>query len=157
ALDVAVVVDLDPVERRLKPEGGGDSVEQLTLRGALGQPSAERLSRRRGDAVDQLLFVAALRHRQRDPAAAQRQRLLHQSLLDQAMAEQQQRRLWPIVIELTDKAGQHLFDAELAVVAREVGAVAPIVATAEKEYLDAGMPSGLIGRDDIGVDDAGDM
>ena len=47
ALDVAVVVDLDAVERRLQPERRGDAVEQLALRGAFGEAAAERLARRR--------------------------------------------------------------------------------------------------------------
>ena len=39
--------------------------------------------------------------------------------------------------------------------ARKIGAVAPVLAAAEKEHLDAGLPARLIGRDDVGVDDPG--
>ena len=73
------------------------------------------------------------------------------------MAEQDQRRFRPVVVELADKGGQHLLDRELAVMAREIGAVAPIVAAAEEEHLHAGMTAGLMRRDDVGVDDAGDV
>ncbi len=132
-----------------------DAVEQLALRGALGQAPPQGLAGRRGDAVDQLLLVAALRHREPDAAAAQRQRLRDQVLLDQLVAQQHQRRLRPVVVELADERGQHLVGGKLAVMAREIGAVAPIVAAAEEEHLDAGLAAGLMGRDHIGIDDAG--
>src|SRR5260370_25903770 len=99
ALDVAVVVDLDAAGRPLESERDGDAVEQLALRRAFGEAAAERFARRRGEAVDQLLLVAALRHRERDAAAAQRQCLRYQLLLDKTMAEQHQRRLRPRVVE----------------------------------------------------------
>src|SRR5438094_565314 len=129
---MAVVVNLDAVERRREPEGGGDAVEQLALRSAFGEPAPERLARAGGDAVDQLLLVAAPRYRERHVPAAERQRFLDQILLDQRMAEQHQWRFRPVVVELADKGGQHLLYRELAVVAREIGAVAPVLAAAEE-------------------------
>src|SRR5215208_8257140 len=73
------------------------------------------------------------------------------------MTEQDQRRFRPVIIELADKSGQHLLDRELAVVAWEIGAIAPIMPAAEEEDLHAGMPPGLMRRDDVGVADAGDV
>ena len=152
---MAVVVDLDAVRRGVEAKRRGDALEQPALRGALGEPAAERLARGGEDAIDQLLFIAALRHRQDDTAAAERQRLLDQLLLGQPMAEQHQRRFWPVVVELADKRAQHVLDRELAIVAREIGAIAPILPAAEKEHLHAGLPGLLIGRDHVGIDDAG--
>src|SRR5215469_10349950 len=86
ALDMAVVVDLDPVQRPVEAERRSHPVEKLALRSALGKPAAERLARRCEDPVNQPLFVAALRDRERHPAAAERQRLLDQLLLDETMA-----------------------------------------------------------------------
>ena len=117
ALDVAVIVDLDPVQRAAQPEGRSNAVEQLALRGALRQTSAERLAGGRGNAVDELFLVAALRHRERHPPTVQRQRLGHEILLCQSVAEQDQGRFRPVVVELADKGGQHVLDRELSVMA----------------------------------------
>ena len=105
----------------------------------------------------QLLLVAALRHCERHPPPVQRQRLGHEILLGQSVAEQDEGRLRPVVVELADKGGQHLLDRELSVMAGEIGAIAPIVAAAEKKYLHAGMTPGLMRRDDVGIGKAGDM
>ena len=154
---MAVVVHLDAVERPLQAECLGDAVEQLPLRRAFGEPAAQCLARGQHDAVDEPLLVTALRHRELDAPAAQRQRLLDKLLLDERMAQQDHRRLWLVVVELADKGGEHLLDREVPVMPRKISAVAPVLAAPEKEHLDAGLPAGLIGRDDIGIDDAADM
>ena len=69
------------------------------------------------------------------------------------MTEHDERRFTAIVVKLTDKRGQHLLDGELAVVAREIGAIAPILAPAKEEDLHAGLPAGLMRGNHIGVDD----
>src|SRR5690242_3668754 len=157
ALDMAVVVDLDAIERPVQTECLGDAVEQLPLRRAFGEPAAERLARGQHDAVDEPLLVAALRNRELDAPTPQGQRLFDKLLLNERMAQQHDRRFRLVVVELADKRGQHLLDRELSVMPRKIGAVAPVLAAAEKEHLDAGLTAGLIGRDDIGIDDAADM
>src|SRR5439155_9058160 len=113
--------DFDAVQRCVDSECSRDPIEELTLRGALRQPTAERLARSSENAVYQSLLVAALRHRERDPAAAaERQCLFDQVLLDQPMTEQHQRGFRAIVVKLTNERGQHLLDRELAVVAGEI-------------------------------------
>src|SRR4051794_21042990 len=87
----------------------------------------------------------------------QRQSLGHEILLDERVADQDQRRLRPVIVELANKRGQHFLDRELAVVAREIGAVAPIMPASEEKDLDAGMTSRLVRRDDIGIADAGNV
>ena len=59
--DVGVVEDLDALGRRLEAEGGGEAVEQVSLRGALRQPPVQRLARVERSVVDQLALAAALR------------------------------------------------------------------------------------------------
>jgi hypothetical protein len=72
ALDVAVVVNFYAVQWSVDAKGGCDTVEQLTLRGALREATAERLTRRCGYSVDQPLFIAALRYCEADPRSAER-------------------------------------------------------------------------------------
>ena len=83
ALDVTVVVDFDTVQLNVETEGSGDAVQQLALRGALGEAATECLARRSQNPAKEPLFVAALRHREPDPLASERQGLLYQLLLDQ--------------------------------------------------------------------------
>src|SRR5439155_26919026 len=87
----------------------------------------------------------------------ERQGLRHELVSDQLMTEQNKRRLSAVVVELADKGGQHFLDRELAVVAREISSVAPVLAAAKEENLDAGLPACLIRRNDVGIDDPGDV
>ena len=76
ALDVRVVVDLDPLGRRVQAEGLRHAVQQFALRRVLRHAAAERLARVGQRHVDELALLAALRHRDLDLAlGAQRQRL----------------------------------------------------------------------------------
>src|SRR5215470_7904395 len=81
ALDVAVVIYLYPVQLAVEAERRCDPVEELALRGALGEPAAERFARRFEDPLHEPFLVAALRYREGHPATAERQRLLDQLLL----------------------------------------------------------------------------
>src|SRR5258708_11353148 len=69
ALDVAVVVDLDALRRRLEAERLRQPLEQLLLRRALGEAAAERLAGVHQRVLDELGLVAALRHGELDLAA----------------------------------------------------------------------------------------
>ncbi len=109
-LDMAVVVDLDAVERALQPERGRDTVEQLRCEAlsASRRPSASRAAA----AIRSTSFFLSPRRGTASVTrpAAQRQRFRDQLLLDQRMAQQDQRRFRPIVIELADEGGQHVLD-----------------------------------------------
>src|SRR6516164_6001309 len=152
ALDVAIVVDFNAVERTIKAKGCGDAVEQLALRCALGEAAAECLARRKEDAAHELSLVTAPRHRKPHPLAAKRQSLLHQLLLDQLMTEQNERGFGAIVVELPDERSQHFLDGELAVVAREISPVAPILASSEEEDLHASLAAGVVRSNHIRID-----
>src|SRR6185312_6601674 len=56
-----------------------------------------------------------------------------------------------------DKRSQHLLDRELAVVAWEIGSIAPIVTAAEEENLHAAMAASLVRRDDVRVGKTGNV
>jgi len=62
-----------------------------------------------------------------------------------------------IVVELADKRGQHLLDRELAIVAGEIGTVAPILSAAEEKHLDAGLSACLVCSDHVRIDDPWDV
>ena len=67
------------------------------------------------------------------------------------MRQQDELRRQLVVIELGDEGFEHLFDGDALVGAREIGAVAPIVAGAEEEHLDAGLAGILMGGKYIGL------
>ena len=59
-----------------------------------------------------------------------------------------------IVVKLGDERAKHLRRAQTAVRAREISAVAPVLAVAEKENLDAGLAAFLRDGENIGLLDA---
>ncbi len=90
--------------------------------------------------LDQLALLATHRPRHRDLVpGAQRQRLGQQPARGDLVREQDELRRRLVVVELGDKGFQHLLHREALVGAGEIGAVAPIVAVAEEEHLDAGL------------------
>ena len=123
------------------------------MRCTLGEAAAERFPCRREDTVDKLPLLAAPRHRKTYTRAAQGQSFLYQLMLDELMTEQNDGRLGAIVIELADKRSQHLLDGELAVVARKIRPIAPVLTPAKEENLHAGLPAGLVRGNHVGVDD----
>ena len=70
------------------------------------------------------------------------------------MREQDAFRRLLVVIELGDERFQHFLDRHASVGAGEIGAVAPIVAVAEEEDLDAGLAGVLMRGEDVGFPDA---
>ena len=60
ALDVAVVVDLDPLRRMRQAERGDHALQQAALRRGVGELAAQRLARIGQRVRDQLLLLAAL-------------------------------------------------------------------------------------------------
>ena len=63
ALDVAVVVNLDAARRARQAESLGELAQQFLLRRGFGELAAERLARIGERVLDQILLLAALRHR----------------------------------------------------------------------------------------------
>src|SRR5262249_44263663 len=63
----------------------------------------------------------------------------------------QEHELWRrlIIVELGDERLEHLLDRKALVGAREIGAVAPVIAGAEDEDLDASLPRLLMSGEDI--------
>src|SRR5205823_13254014 len=123
-LDVAVVVNLYAVQRSVDAKGGCYTVEQLTLGGALGEPTAQRLTRGCDYPIDQPLLIPTLRYCDAHPRPAERQRFFDQILLDQPVAEQYEGRFCAIVIKLADKRGEDLLHQERPVIARAMRAIA---------------------------------
>jgi hypothetical protein len=82
ALDVGIVVDLDALGRRVQSESFRHAVEQLALRGILGQAPAELLARVGERHFHDLALLAALRRGDLDLAiGVQAQRLGQHSRL----------------------------------------------------------------------------
>ena len=91
----------------------------------------------------------------RDPVAgAERQGFAEQAPPGNVVGQQHELRRRLVVIELGDKGFEHLLDRQALVGAGKIGAVAPIVAGAEKEHLDRGLAGVLVGGEDVGVPDA---
>src|SRR5215468_10446748 len=68
----------------------------------------------------------------------------------------QEHELWRrlIIVELGHERLEHLLNRKTLVGAREVGAIAPVIAGAEDEHLDAGLPRLLVRGEDIRLFDA---
>ena len=102
--------------------------------------------------LDQVALLAAHRPHHRDlVSGAERQRLGEQPACRNLVREQDELRRRLVVVELRDERLQHLLDREALVGAREIGAVAPIVAAAEEEHLDAGLPRLLMRGEHVGL------
>jgi len=93
---------------RGKPEGLGELAEKPLLRGGLGQFTAERFARVGQRVLDQILFFAALRHRDLDPVSALgAERFGEQRAVLDAVRDQDQARAWLVVVELGEKGGEN--------------------------------------------------
>ena len=149
---MAVVVDLDAARGAGKAEAFGDAVEEGALGRAFGKAAAKRLAGVLAGVLDEGRLVAALRDFDADLAGGLgRKRLGEQFARLRLVGEQDEARDGLVVVELRDEAFEDLLGAEGAVGLREIGAVAPVLAGAEEEYLDAGLAAFLVGGEDVGL------
>src|SRR5262249_33177266 len=138
ALDVAVVVDLDPPRRTRQAKALGERREQLAPLGGGGGVASQRLARVGKRVIDELLLFAAARVEDLDLVAALGgQRLRQQRLLLDRVRDQDQPRSRLVVVELRQEGAEHLTRTERAVGLREIGAVAPVLPGAAEEHLHA--------------------
>ena len=79
---------------------------------------------------------------------------LQQLLLLHAVRKQDRPRARLVVVELREEGAQHLRRLQRRVGLREIGAVAPVLAGAEEEHLDADLPALLMDGEDVGLLDA---
>ena len=82
-----------------------------------------------------------------------RQRLGEQLLLIDGDGQQQRARHRLVVVELGEEGAQHLARLQRRIGLREICAVAPVLAGAEEEHLDAGLPTFLVDGEDVGLVD----
>ena len=152
ALDVRVVVDLDPLRRCLQPEGFAQTGQQFGLRRAFRHPAGQRLPRVAQGARDKFRLLAALGHEDLDLAPGLlAQRLGHQvGVLDGIRQDHLTRRLL-VVVELAEEGLQHFCRRNLGAGAGIVIAVAPVLVGADEEDLHAGLPALHVERHDIGL------
>ncbi len=100
---------------------------------------------------DQFLLLAALGRRDFDlEAGLDRQRVGQQLGFLDLVRQQDQFRRRLVVVELRQERGQHFFRRERFLRAREIGAVAPVLAGAEEEHLDAGIAALLMDGEHVG-------
>ena len=145
ALDVAVVVDLDPARRPRQFEHALQALEQAELRGIVGEFAAERFAGVGERMIDEILLLAAARHADLDlEAGLGGERGRKQLGLLDLVRQQDQLRRRLVVVELREERVEHFARRQAAVGAREVGAVAPVLAGAEEEHLDAGIAALLM-------------
>ena len=140
ALDMRVVVDLDPLRRGIEVEGIGQALQQLHLRRAFGHPPREAFARVAGGVFDQVRLFAPLRHGNLDPAArALGQRLGHQIGVFQPVRQQDQAWRFAVVIELGQERLEDLGGLGAGAGAGVEVAVAPALIGADEEHLHAGL------------------
>ena len=109
ALDVAVVIDLDPARRRRQPEGLGQRFQQRILRRGIGELARQRLARIGERMRHHVALLAALRLLDFDivPALG-RQRFGQQRALRQIFGDQNRARAGLVVVELRDEGIEHV-------------------------------------------------
>ena len=150
ALDVAVVVDLDPAGRFGQVEGLGQPAQQFGLGRRLGHLAGKALAGVAQGRADQLCLLTPLRHGDLDLAAGLLgQRLGHEIRVVQSVAEQQKLRRLAVGVELADEGLDDLRGVLLAAKARIVVVVAPVLVRPDEEHLHAGLPAFHVKRDDI--------
>ena len=151
-LDVAVVIDLDPLRRAGQLERLGQTLEQLGLRGRLGHLAREALAGIARGGLDELGLLPALRHRQRHLAPALlAQRLGHQVGALEPVRQQQRARRLVGVVELADERLERLGRLHIRPHARIEVAIAPVLARADEKHLHAGLPLVEMQGDHIGL------
>ena len=149
---MAVVIDLDPLGRRFQTKDLGHAGEELGLGRTLRHASAQGFAGVGGGVLDQFCLLAALGAVDLDLAAGFfRQGLGQQGLVRQVMADQDQLGARLVVIELAHEGVQYLAVLVMTVDAREIGAVAPVLAGAEEEDLHAGLTALREQGEDIGL------
>ena len=148
---MAVVVDLDALRHLPQRERGGHPFQQPALRRRVGELAAKRLARVGQRMRDQFLFLAALRHRDFDFVAGLHAKGVGKQcrFLD-LMRQQDEFRRRLVVVELREERGQHFLRRERLLRAREIGAVAPVLAGAEEEHFDAGIAALLMDGEHVG-------
>ncbi len=149
---VRVVVDLDAYRRRLESEDLGHALQQFRLRRLFGHAPAERrLGVVQGVLDDVGLFTALRPVNHHLAIGAQRQSLAHQLGVGQVVRDKDQFRRRPVLVELPQKGIEDRPLVVLGIDAREIGAVAPVLAGAIKHALHAGITA--LGKDgeDVGL------
>ncbi len=151
ALDVRVVVDLDPL-RDLSARSNA-SANPLSRRAcvAVSDILRARLSRAlRSGVLHQLGLFAALGDHDLDLASGLfGQRICHQIIIVEAMRQDQHPRRFAVGIELADKGLHHLGRVLVPADARVIVVVAPVLVGADEEHLHAGLPAISVQRDHV--------
>src|SRR6516225_4293258 len=102
--------------------------------------------------LDQILLLATLRHRHLDLVAGFGGERFRQELaVVDLVRDQNQPRTGLVVVELREKRRQELARRDRAIGFRKIGAIAPVLPSAEKEYFDAGETALLMQRENIGL------
>src|SRR5579875_2460530 len=130
----------------------GTRGEELLLRGGIGKPARERLARIVESVRHELLAFAAPGERDLDPVpAARRKRRGEQSALAEIVRHEDEPRRRLVVIELREECLQYVAGSQRAVGLGKIGAIAPVLAGAEEEDLDAAVAPLLMHGKDVGL------
>ncbi len=152
ALDMGVVVDLNPLGPGLQTKGLADLVQDLPLRRTFGQAAAQGFARIGQGVIDQRQFLAAHRADDLDPAVGlHREGFLQQLQLVRADVGQDQARDRLVLVELAQEGCQDLRVGVGLVHAREIGAAAPVLAGAIEEDLDTGLAAVAVQGEDVAL------
>ncbi len=151
-LDVRIVVDLDALRRRVQREYGRDAFQQRALAGAFGQ-AADRVARAHSVAPRRQSRVSRREPARRfRPCVPPRMPSASASSARSGnfFADENQRWRRTRVVELADKGCQQFAAFDLGRMARKERPVAPVLAGAEKEHLDAGLRAFTVQRKHVG-------
>ncbi len=152
ALNMAVVIDLNPLRRGIKFQKLGQLAVDLRLGAGLCQPPFERFDRVALRLRHQLAPVAAFGNGDAHFAVCDfGQSRLDQFAFGQIAIDKDVRRRRHFLVELQHHAGEHLRFFDISRVAREEGAVAPVLPAANEEGLHPDHPALGREREHIGI------
>ena len=152
ALDMRVVVNLDPLGRLGQVKGIGQPLQELGLGRRLGHLAGKAFARIAQGPVDQFGLLTPFRHQEFDlTAQLAAQRLGHQIGVLDLIAEDQLPRRLAGVVELADEGLQHLGGVDLAPDPGVIVVVAPVLVGADEEDLHAGLTAFHMQRDNVGL------
>src|SRR5690606_33178872 len=147
-----VVIDLDTARHPFQPEGPGESFQQPRLRRRLRKPPSEGLARILHGMGRKILLLTALRNGNGNLAAGpRRQGLGQQILLVHLVRKQDRARRGLVVIELGQKGTEHGGSLQRRIRLGKIGAIAPVLARAEKEDLYADRTAFLVDSENVSL------
>ena len=142
ALNMRVIVHLDPRRHLGQIKRVGDAFQQATLRCGFRHLTSQAFAGIAHGRLDQLCLFAALRNNNFNFAPGLfGHRISHQVIVIQPVRQDQHAGRFAVGIELADKSFHHFGHVLVTANTREIIMIAPVLIGTDKEDLHAGLPT----------------